>query len=67
MPTGMNLNEPPSPQDRTRGLAEDRTRAAIGLLIAAGLIFLVVGMVYLDSLVVPGATAPFLLSGCLVF
>jgi len=51
MPTSMN--EPPSPQDRTRGLGEDRARAATGLLIAAGLIFLVVGMAYLDSLVAP--------------
>jgi hypothetical protein len=46
----MNVNEPPSPQDRTRGFTEDRIRAAIGLLIAGGLIFLIVGMVYLDAL-----------------
>ena len=50
MPTSI---EPPSPQDRTRGLAEDRTRAATGLLIAGGLIFLVVVMACLDRLVGP--------------
>jgi hypothetical protein len=49
----MNGHEPPSPHDRTKGFADDRTSAAIGLLIAGALIFLVVGMVYLDSLVIP--------------
>src|SRR5215475_12702316 len=37
MPT---MNEPPSPQDRTRDFTEDWTRAAIGLLVV-GLVFLV--------------------------
>jgi hypothetical protein len=53
MSTRKNVNEPPSPQDRTRGFTEDRTGAAIGLLIAGGLVFLVVGLVYITSLVGP--------------
>ena len=54
MSTSVNVNEALSPQDRTRGLAEGGTRDAIGLLIAVGLVFLVVGgAVYLSSLVGP--------------
>ncbi len=53
MPTSKNAHEPPSPQDRTRGLAQDRTGAAIALLIAGGLILLVVGMAYFVTLAVP--------------
>jgi hypothetical protein len=53
MSTSVNVNEPPSPQDQTRRLAEEWTRAAIGLLIAGGLVCLVAGMIYLNSLVSP--------------
>jgi hypothetical protein len=53
MPTSVNVKELPHPQDRTKGLAEDWTKAAIRLLIAGGLVFLVVGMIYLNALVGP--------------
>ena len=54
MPTTLNVKEAVSRQDRTRGLAEGETRDMIGLLIAVGLVFLVVGgAVYLSSLVGP--------------
>ncbi len=49
MSTRANANEPPSPQDRTRGLAENWKGSAITLLIAGGLICLAIGMIYLDS------------------
>jgi hypothetical protein len=49
MPTSLNVNEPPNPRDRTRGLAG----TGIALLSAVGLVFLVVGAVYLTSLVSP--------------
>ena len=48
MSTIVNAKDPPSPQDRTRGFVEDRTRAATGLLIAVSLVCLVLGMAYLD-------------------
>jgi hypothetical protein len=57
MPTSVSVNEPPSPQDRTRAFAESGTKAAIGLLIAAGLVCVMVGTVYLDSLVGPAELA----------
>lgn len=55
MPTSIKVHEPLIPQAPTRGLAEDRTSAALGLLAAGGLILLVVGILYLDSLVFPAA------------
>jgi hypothetical protein len=48
MSTRANANEPPSPQDRTRGLAENRKGSAITFLIAGGLICLAVSMICLD-------------------
>jgi hypothetical protein len=54
MPTTVKVNEALRSQDRTRGLAEGGTRDIIGLLVAVGLVFLVVGgAVYLSSLVGP--------------
>jgi hypothetical protein len=53
MPTIVNVNELPSRQDRTKGLAEGWRRAAIGLLLAGGLVFLMVGEIYVSSLVDP--------------
>jgi hypothetical protein len=50
MSTSVNVNESLSPQDRTVGLAEGWTRAAMGLLIAVGLAFLLIGV---NSLVGP--------------
>jgi len=49
MPTSLNVNEPPNPRDRTRGLVG----TGLALLSAVGLVFLVVGAVYLTSLVGP--------------
>jgi hypothetical protein len=49
MPTSLNVNEPPSPHDRTGGLAG----TGIALLSAAGLVFLVVGAIYFTYLVSP--------------
>jgi hypothetical protein len=57
MPTNLSVNEPPSPQDRTRAFAEGGKRAAIGLLIAFGLVCLMVGTVYLNSLIGPADLA----------
>jgi hypothetical protein len=57
MPTSVNVNELPSPQDRARALAEDWTKAAIRLLIAGGLVCLVAGMIYLNLLVGPAEVA----------
>jgi hypothetical protein len=51
MSTSVNVNEPLSPQNRTRGLAEGGRKAATGLLIAVGLILFVLGLIYLNSLV----------------
>jgi hypothetical protein len=63
MPTSVNVNDPSRhDSNRIRALAESRgkgigqplsklsERVAIGLLIAAGLVFLVVGTIYLSSL-----------------
>ena len=52
MPTSVNVNEP-SPRDRTRAYVKDGTRVAIALLIPVGLVWLVVGKIYLHSLVDP--------------
>jgi hypothetical protein len=57
MPTSVNVNELPSPQDRAEALAEDWTKAAIRLLIAGGLLCLVVGMIYLNLQVGPAEVA----------
>jgi len=53
MSTSVNVNAPPSLQDRTRALVEGGTswRVAIGLLIAVGFVLLVAGTIYLNSLV----------------
>lgn len=52
MSISAGMNEQLIPQDRTRGLTEGGTRDMIGLLIAVGLVFLVVGgAAYLSSLV----------------
>lgn len=50
MPTSVNVNRP-SPYDRTSGYAKGGTRAAVGLLIAVGLVWLAVGTIYLSSAV----------------
>ena len=55
MPTNLNVNDPPGPQDRTTGLAG----TGIALLTAAGLVFLVVGAVYLTSLIGPAPVQDF--------
>jgi hypothetical protein len=53
MPMSVNVNKLPSPQDRAGGLAGDWTKVAIRLLIAGGLVCLVAGMIYLNSIVGP--------------
>lgn len=40
----------PSPQDRTRGLAEGRTTVVMRLFVAACFVYLAVAMTYLTSL-----------------
>lgn len=50
MPTNVSVNEPRNPRDRTRAYAGGGTRIAIAVLIAVGLIWLVVGTIYLSSL-----------------
>ena len=52
MSTSVDMNEL-SPLDRTRGLAEGWTRAAMGLLIAVGVALFVVSTIYLISPVGP--------------
>jgi hypothetical protein len=49
MPT--SLSEPPSPHDRTKALAKGGTVVGIVVLVAVGLVCLVVGTIYLRSLV----------------
>jgi hypothetical protein len=66
MSTTAKVNEPPSPHDRTRGLAENPTGSAIALLIATGLICLVIGMIYLGPLFGPAIAVIALLAGCVV-
>jgi hypothetical protein len=62
MPTSVNVNEPSRQNDRARApagksigrlLSKFSERVAIGLLIAVGLVWLVVGTIYLSSLVGP--------------
>ncbi len=52
-----NVNDPPSPQYRTRGFAENWRGSAIALLTAGGLICLVVGMIYLNARVYPAVSS----------
>jgi hypothetical protein len=54
MSISVSMNEELIPQDRTKGLAEGGARAAIGLLVAIGLVCLIVGAFYLSSLLSPG-------------
>jgi hypothetical protein len=52
MSTSVNVNAPSSPQVQTRAYAKGGTRAAIAVLIALGLVFLVsevAGAIHLSS------------------
>jgi hypothetical protein len=51
MPTDVSVNKPPGPDDRTRALATGGTVVGIVVLVAVGLVWLVVGTIYLSSLV----------------
>jgi hypothetical protein len=51
MSTSVNVHQPLSPQDRTRGLAKGGIKAATGLLIAVGLVLFVFFIIHLNSLI----------------